>query len=102
MFLDLTRAMNGLRVASKAWLGTCSQILMDNAGLVTRPSEQTILAGMSKPSECPTAVLVYVDSSVAVLTDEAASRYRKLVGKLAWWAQSRPDHARSSRTHQHP
>ena len=61
VFLDLTRAMNGLRVASKAWLGTCSQILRDNAGLVTCPSEQTILAGMSKPSECPTAVLVYVD-----------------------------------------
>ena len=33
-------------------------------------------------------------SSITVLTDEAASRYRKLVGRLAWWAQSRPDHAR--------
>ena len=59
--MALPRAMNGLRVASKAWLGTCSQILRDNAGLITCPSEQTILAGVTNPSGVPTAVLVYVD-----------------------------------------
>ena len=191
--LDLHRAMNGLRVASKAWLGTCSQILRDNAGLITCPSEQTILAGVTNPSGVPTAALVYVDdllvgalsprgiddvrsalsaslkvkttgsitssrgvggklmflgrevigpqhsssmlvrvppsyledlftnepfcsdlkaspvppdllailekghrdpTTVTVLSEEAASRYKKIVGKLAWWCQSRPDHSR--------
>ena len=191
--MALPRAMNGLRVASKAWLGTCSQILRDNAGLITCPSEQTILAGVTNPSGVPTAVLVYVDdllvgalsprgiddvrsalsaslkvkttgsiassrgvggklmflgrevirpqhsssmlvrvppsyledlftnepfcsdlkaspvppdllailekghrdpTTVTVLSEEAASRYKKIVGKLAWWCQSRPDHSR--------
>lgn len=54
--LDLYRAMNGLRVASKAWLNTCSRIVKDNAGLLKCPSEQAImrkgseLAGMGADS----------------------------------------------------
>ena len=61
VFLDLYRAMNGLRVASKAWLNTCSRILRDNAGLLKCPSEQTTLAGVTKKSNSPSIVLVYVD-----------------------------------------
>ena len=61
VFLDLYRAMNSLRVASKAWLNTRSRILRDNAGLLKCPSEQTILAGVTKKSNSPSIVLVYVD-----------------------------------------
>ena len=61
--LDLYRAMNGLRIASKAWLNTCSRILKDNAGLLKCPSEQTIMAGVTNPSGSPSIVLVYVDLS---------------------------------------
>ena len=191
--LDLYRAMNGLRIASKAWLNTCSRILKDNAGLIKCPSEQTIMAGVTNPSGSPSIVLVYVDDllvaslsqkgmedvrkaleeslkvkitgaitnsskeggrimflgreiirpnrsdqlfvrvppsyledlfvhepfcmdlkaspippdllvllekgfrdpdSVIPLSEEAASRYKKIIGKLSWWCQSRPDHAR--------
>ena len=28
------------------------------------------------------------------LSDEASARYKRIVGKLAWWSQTRPDHAR--------
>ena len=187
--------MNGLRVASKAWLNTCSRILRDNAGLLKCPSEQTILAGVTKKSNSPSIVLVYVDDllvgslsprgiqdirgaleeslkvkttgvitnaskeggritflgreiirpnqsdrllvrvppnyleelfvddpfcqdlkgtpvppdllqilekahrspeTITILSEEAASRYKRIVGKLAWWSQTRPDHAGSS------
>ena len=31
---------------------------------------------------------------VEPLSDEAAARYKRIIGKLSWWGQSRPDHAR--------
>ena len=191
--VDLYRAMNGLRVASKAWLNTCARILKDNAGLWNCPSEPTILAGTAQPSNAPSIVLVYVDDllvastsragikdvrsalevslkvktageisnsngpggkilflgrevirpqyseslyvrvppsyleelftedpfcmdlkaspvpadllamlekgfrdpgTMIALSDEASARYKRIVGKLAWWSQTRPDHAR--------
>ena len=42
-------------------MNTCSRILRDNAGLLRGPSEQTILAGVTKKSNSPSIVLEYVD-----------------------------------------
>ena len=53
-----------------------------------------------KASPIPPDLLVLLEKgfrdpdSVIPLSEEAASRYKKIVGKLSWWCQSRPDHAR--------
>lgn len=193
VYIDLAKAMSGLRIASKAWLQTCSRILRDSANLWSCPSEPTIMAGIARKSLCPVITMTYVDdlligalsvrgvddvresleqtlkvkqtgfvtnsqgdggilkflgkeitrpkgssnlflrvppsyledlfvnepfcselratqvspdiqqvleagtkdpSIVIELSDEAAARYKKIIGKLAWWCQSRPDHAR--------
>ena len=61
VYLDLHKSMNGLRIASKSWLQTCSRILTEKVDLVTCMSEPTVMRGASKESGCPTAVMIYVD-----------------------------------------
>ena len=56
------------------------------ADLKASPVPPDLLAILEKGQKDP--------ASVNILSDEAASRYKKIVGKLAWRAQSRPDHAR--------
>ena len=193
VYIDLARAMNGLRIASKAWLQTCTGILRSKSNLQPCQSEPTILGGMPKGSKSPTIGLIYVDdlligsktvagikevqqaleetlkvkvtgtltnssgqggivqflgkeitrashshelllrvppkyledlfqsepfccdlkattvppdllqlfekgikdpSSIVPLSDEASARYKRILGKLSWWAQSRADHSR--------
>ena len=193
VYLDLYKSMNGLRVASKSWLQSCTRILTDKVNLVPCMSEPTVLCGMSCPSNAPVIVMIYVDdllvgsvsksgiadvrgalqetlkvkvtgtitksngaggtivflgrhiirpagsqdillrvppsyledlfvndpfccelrssdvppdllsilekgikdpSCIELLTEEASSRYKRIIGKLSWWAQSRPDQAR--------
>ena len=31
--------------------------------------------------------------TITTLSEEASARYKRIVGKLAWWSQTRPDHA---------
>ena len=59
-FLDLRKAMNGLRSAAKAWLLTCSNELKE-IGLISSPSEPTILCGQLKESRAFGVILIYVD-----------------------------------------
>ena len=61
VYINLAKAMNGLRIASKAWLQTCSRILQDNANLICCPSEPTIMAGVTRKSSCPVVSMTYVD-----------------------------------------
>ena len=191
--LYLYKSMNGLRVASKSWLQTCTRLLTSNLELVPCLSEPTVLCGTSVKSGVPVIVMIYVDdllvgsvSSKGIedvrntlaetlkvkttgtltnsrgqggtitflgrhiirpagtteilvrvppdylkemflhdsfcsdlkacdkppdllsileggikrpelsepLSDEASARYKRIIGKLSWWAQSRPDQAR--------
>ena len=39
VYLDLYKSMNGLRVASKSWLQTCTRLLTEKVNLVTCMSE---------------------------------------------------------------
>ena len=52
--------MNGLRSAAKAWLLTCSNELKE-IGLISSPSEPTILCGQLKESRAFGVILIYVD-----------------------------------------
>ena len=61
VYLDLYKSMNGLRVASKSWLQTCTRLLTEKVNLVTCMSEPTIMCGVTKPSNAPVIVMIYVD-----------------------------------------
>ena len=56
-YLDLYKSMNGLRV----WLQTCTRLLTEKVNLVTCMSEPTIMCGVTKPSNAPVIVMIYVD-----------------------------------------
>ena len=48
-----------------------------------------------KPSETPPNIASDLEKkNGAPLTDEAANRYRRILGRIAWWAQTRVDHSR--------
>ena len=47
-------------------------------------------AGM-KGTQVPPDLVKIVDANETPLTDEASERYRNVLGRVAWWAQSRPD-----------
>ena len=63
VFADLSVAMNGLRSASKAWLQLCTALCKD-VGVISCPSEPTVLCGITKRSRSGTVVLVYVDDLI--------------------------------------
>ena len=52
-----------------------------------------------KSSDTPPDLLQVLEKGVKdhncvqPLSDEAAARYKRVIGKLSWWAQSRPDQA---------
>lgn len=48
-----------------------------------------------KPSETPPNIATDLEKKEGTpLSDEAANRYRRILGRVAWWAQTRVDHAR--------
>ena len=48
-----------------------------------------------KPSETPPNIGTDLEKKDGIpLSDEAATRYRRILGRVAWWAQTRVDHAR--------
>ena len=48
-----------------------------------------------KPTETPPNIATDLEKKDGVpLTDEAANRYRRILGRIAWWSQTRVDHAR--------
>ena len=48
-----------------------------------------------KPSETPPNIATDLEKKDGTpLSDEAANRYRRILGRIAWWAQTRVDHAR--------
>ena len=47
-----------------------------------------------KGSQAPPDLVKAIDSSDEPLTAEAGARYRNMLGRLSWWAQSRPDASR--------
>jgi len=49
-----------------------------------------------KPSETPPNIATDLEKKDGTpLSDEAANRYRRILGRIAWWAQARVDYARS-------
>ena len=56
--------------------------------------------GDLKPTQVPPNLQATLDKaskspdSNAALTEEAAARYRRILGRVGWWAQSRPDQAK--------
>ena len=69
VFADLSSAMNGLRAASKSWLNLCTD-LCRGAGLISSPSEPSILAGKTVATQRFSVVLVYVDDLIIASTHE--------------------------------
>ena len=61
VYLDLYKSMNGLRIAFKNWLQTCTRLLTEEVNLVIRMSKPTIMCGVTKSPNAPVTVMIYVD-----------------------------------------
>lgn len=75
-FAILDRALNGLRCASRAWLGLAKEVLSQH-GLKSCPSEPCLFSGVFRRNKfsCRMSLCIYVDDILVTCDDARAFEY---------------------------
>ena len=83
VYVDLIKAMNGLRVSPRAWMMYISDIIQTQCGLSANPIEPSLFAGWTSVEGLDSEfvnILVYVDD--LLIRTETEAMYEKLVALL--------------------
>lgn len=81
---DIERAPKSRELKMRVPPAYLESLFTEYGDLKATTTPLDLYADLEKPSE-----------RIAVLSNEAASRYRRVLGRLAWWGHSRPDHGKS-------